>query len=623
MTVPTVFTAVDKFSSVVGKMGKSLGGFVKGAAFGISRLNEKFNSFFKLGDLSKQFLSLASTAAIAALIISGIKFSAKSLMDYDKAIAQLHNTLYSVGGGGFAAFQKSVEQTARSTDSSTIDIANSFRTIAGLDQSLAKTPGSLAAVSKAALTLSRATDSELTPATEGLVGVMHIFGLQANQANRIVNVLAAAQVNGAGTLEDQVENYKKWGVVAKSANITLEQSAGINAVFGQYLQKGTESATTLRTAIIRLQKAGAGYKSGIFNINDALGQTIGFYNKIKNQRGKDDFLIKLFGPRGASAGRILLDNAQKINDVTKSVTGTNTAFDMASRNMNTVYGLLDRIKNKWVTFITTNDDSNKAMNKFKDILRYVIINFDSIISTAITVVKWFLIFKTAVYAINVSLGIYNGIAAIMAATTTAVGAAASTSAVQVSGFGGMISTVSTELAIADTAAAGFFATLSAFVIPAALVALGGLAIWKVLQGNKEVQAHSAAVNREQTFNRNSPEGLISQFGNKKEENAYQSWWLSQVKGHPNMPETSFSRSQFDKQFGAGYDTKKIFDPSLVSNGALLAPATHAQVTHSTATTQNNLSIDINDPGNHVAGANMQGPTPIKMNITSTIGKQKP
>ena len=42
MTVPTVFTAVDKFSSVVGKMGKSLGGFVKGAAFGISRLNEKF-----------------------------------------------------------------------------------------------------------------------------------------------------------------------------------------------------------------------------------------------------------------------------------------------------------------------------------------------------------------------------------------------------------------------------------------------------------------------------------------------------------------------------------------------------------------------------------------------------
>jgi len=154
LTVPTVFTAVDRFSAVVRNMGRSLKNFTKNTGSNFLRFNQRFNQFFKLDDAKRQLLSYASTAAVVGGIVSGIVFSGKSMIDYEKNIAQLHMILDDVSTKGFTKFQKQVDKVAKDLQYSSVDVASSFAKIAELNYSLAETPESLAQVSKSAITLS-------------------------------------------------------------------------------------------------------------------------------------------------------------------------------------------------------------------------------------------------------------------------------------------------------------------------------------------------------------------------------------------------------------------------------------------------------------------------------------
>jgi len=113
------------------------------------------------------------------------------------------------------------------------------------------------------------------------------------------------------------------------------------------------------------------------------------------------------------------------------------------------------------------------------------------------------------------------------AATLAMGsqtAAVAAQTMKVTGFGSAIAGVTTEMGAANVAATGFFATLSEFVIPAALIALGGLAIWKVLNHPKWMDGYTTDGPGPAT---DPMTKKINWFSNPKQEDAYQKWWLQQ------------------------------------------------------------------------------------------------
>ena len=80
LKIPTIFTAVDKISGIVKNMGKNVQGFANKMQSGISAGNRLFRKLTpSIGEAGKQLLSFASTAAIAASIVSGAHFGVKAL----------------------------------------------------------------------------------------------------------------------------------------------------------------------------------------------------------------------------------------------------------------------------------------------------------------------------------------------------------------------------------------------------------------------------------------------------------------------------------------------------------------------------------------------------------------
>lgn len=619
LTIPTIFTAVDRISAVVSAMGKNVNTFASKAASNVGKFSNKLNSLIPgYNAVKKALLGYIGAAVLASALIGGLVFSGKSLIEYEKNVSSLHGILNNLTDAGFKPFQKEIDRVAKSTRYSAVDVAASFSKIAELNIALASTPESLGAVSSAAIVLSRASRMELTPATEALVSIMAQFGLQGKDANRVINVLSAGMIKGSSSIENQVEAYRMFGVVARGANITLEQSNALIQVLAKRQLKGSDAGTALRNAIINLQKAGAGYKSGQFSVNDALDQAKKKYDSLATARQKDAFLLALFQKRGITAGRILLDNIANYKQLTQDITGTSEAQAQSARNTDNVAGAWSQLVAQFVNYITSSDDVREGMTKLKDAIRWVTDNLDDIISGVITFVKWFTIVKTILWVVRGALLAYNLINTIFTATTIAATTATAAQTVTVTGFGAALSTTTTELELANTAASGFFATLSAFVLPAALVGLTGFAWSKIFATDhqREASRYLQDLNSAKTSafydQEMKPNGIQDPVAFGDMYDAQHNNVAGQYRR--KMPNFIDFRHHIGVVQSAVRDQTQQNVPTLM-NPVFKSHEVNEQNTHNT------LEVLLKDPGHNIKSTKVNGPIAIPVTVTSTTDKK--
>lgn len=409
MRIPTEFLAIDKFTSVLKTMTAGVSGFVKGTASAADKVNKKINGVFNsLGSLTQ----LALGVGVGAFLLQGVD----SLKQYETQVASFRTIVSDLNDKEFSQFRQQINAVAKDTKKSSIDVAMSFEKIAGLNSELAKTADGLGAVSKASITLAKASGDELGASAENLVGIMNQFSLGAKDADRVINVLAAGQAVGASTITQSAEAYKNFGSVAKGANITLEESQALIQTLGKYSLFGAEAGTKLRGVTLQLQKAGMGYASGQFNINDALLQAQKKFTKLSTAKKQDAFLTKLFGAENITAGKILLSNISTYQDFTKGVTGTSEAQKAAAINSDTLAVKVDELKSSWINHLTSNNQANEGMNSAKKILGFLADNIDDVVKWSIRLVGLLYAIKAitwittaAIWAYNVALGIQGAL----------------------------------------------------------------------------------------------------------------------------------------------------------------------------------------------------------------------
>lgn len=408
LKVPTIFTAKDKVSSIVRTMGRNVQGFTNKLQTGVSAGNRLFRKLTpSIGEAGKQLLSFASAASIATGIFATANFSSQKMMDYEDAVASFRTIVSDLNDVEFAKFESAIGKVAKDTKKSTVDIANSFEMIAGLNSDFAKTAGGLSQVSEAAITLSKASKDELGVATENLIGIMNQFNYGAEESARVINVLAAGQAVGAASISQSAKSYKNFGAVAAGANVTLEESMALIQTLAGKMITGSEAGTGLKAVILKLQQAGLGYSKGQFDINEALEQAKAKFDKLKTAKEKDAYLTDLIGANHINTGAILLNNLGTYKDFTAGVTGTSEAQKAAAINTDTFRVKIEQLKNKWVNLITTNKESNSTMETAKDMVGWVTDNMEDLIKWVVIGVSVFAGFKAILIATEVALGIYN------------------------------------------------------------------------------------------------------------------------------------------------------------------------------------------------------------------------
>lgn len=180
---------------------------------------------------------------------------------------------------------------------------------------------------KQTITLSQAAGMSMTDAANSMAGTINQFGLQASEANRVINVLAAGSKYGAAEITQLSESFKVTGAACAAAGLSVEQTAGALEVLSKNNLKGAEAGTALRNIMLKMQTA-LGVDFNKTSLSEAL-------TKLKPKMKDATYMAKIFGMENIAAAQFLIKNADAVDTMTQKVTGTQVATEQAAVNTDT------------------------------------------------------------------------------------------------------------------------------------------------------------------------------------------------------------------------------------------------------------------------------------------------
>lgn len=401
--VPAVFMAIDRVSAPVRNMANSVQGFAARAQGAITTANASFNKLIPtFGQIGQQLFAFSAATAFTLGIYSAVN----AVKDYETALASL-SAITGVTGKAFIPFQAQVSAVATATQKSGIEVAKAFEIVGSAKAELLQNADALGAVTQAAITLSKASRDDLAASAANLTGVMNQFSLGAEQANRVINVLAAGSQVGAANITQINEAMVNFGAVAAGSNISVEQAVALVETLGEKSLFGAEAGTKLRGAVLKLQQAGVGYASGQFNINDALSEAQKRLAKLTTAKQKDAAILKMFGAENITTGKILLDNVETFNRFTQGVTNTNVAQQQAAINSNTLAERLSQLQAAWVNMLTGNTQANTGLNAAKNLIAFVTNNLSTLVTVLGAAIALLTAYKVGLVLSSAALTAYN------------------------------------------------------------------------------------------------------------------------------------------------------------------------------------------------------------------------
>ncbi|MGL4994450.1 MAG: phage tail tape measure protein [Bacteroidales bacterium] len=215
-------------------------------------------------------------------------------------------------------------------------VADSYKILASnIDVSKIGLDG-LNEIQERAITLAQAAGISVGEAAQALAGTINQFGLSADEANRVINVLAAGSKYGAAEIPELAQSFKVVGAAASAAGLTVEQTAGAIEVLSKNNLKGAEAGTALRNIMLKLQTE-LGIDLGETGLSTAL-------EALKPKLTDVTYLSKLFGMENIAAAQFLITNASAVEEMTNRVTDSSVAQEQAAIRTETNAAKMDRMR---------------------------------------------------------------------------------------------------------------------------------------------------------------------------------------------------------------------------------------------------------------------------------------
>lgn len=286
----------------------------------------------KAGGLMSRLNAIALSAIIDQVrsVADGLKQLATPAIQFEQSMHDLSAITGSVGDE-LEELTKAAREVGAESGLGASESARAFSVLAGqIDVPIE----SLKTLQKQTILLAQAGALPLEDAANAVAGTINQFGLEAEEASRVVNVLAAASRAGGAEVNDISESFKVAGAAAASAGVSVEETAGALEILAQNNTKGSEAGIALRNMLVSMQAqlgidiSKTGFAGGLDIIRKDL-------SGMSSQVDRTTYLAKVFGRQNIVAAQYLLDNADAVREMTKAVTGTQSAQEQATIRTNT------------------------------------------------------------------------------------------------------------------------------------------------------------------------------------------------------------------------------------------------------------------------------------------------
>lgn len=475
--IPTTFTAIDKFSTIVSKMGKGIKTFGNDSVSAMKRFDNKVStSFGKLSNLSQMALGLGAGAIFGLAIQNNI--------EYEDSLASV-STITGVTGKGLADLEAMSMKTAVSQRMLGKDVLKAYELIGSAKPELLSNVKLLDEVTNAAVTLAKAGRMELAPAAESLTNTLNQFGLGGEQAKNVIDNLANGAQLGSASIVETSDSLAKFGTIAAATGTKVNESIALIQLVSPF-EKGAEAGTKLRNVLGKMagakilpkDAAAVLQRLGVdLNVvtNKALPLSVRLKEMSKVGKNATD-VMQVFGTENAALAQAIFNNVGSFDKMLKGVDKSGTALEQAKSQTNTFAEAIKNIKTSFLNTTTATQSQNATLDTFKSILFTVGDNMDTVVTVALGLVGAFLLMKAILIATTVVTGAYNVVLGISTAITqnnkrALIGNAVAQNAYKVAMA---IGTGVTWLATAATTAFGIALNLGLWPILAIVAAIGAV-----------------------------------------------------------------------------------------------------------------------------------------------------
>lgn len=309
------------------------------------RFRDKMADAAKAG-LGAFGLNLFGAAAAVTAFVGVIRGAAQTITGFEQANANLASIL-----------GVSKDQIGELTDSAIAlgpALGRLPQEVTDLQTELAKlgftTPQILEA-QEAVILLANATGESLGKSAEVAAATLKGFGLDADQTQRVVDVMAQSFNATSLDLEKFSTAMATLAPAAKAAGFSFEETTALVGVLADRGLDASVVGTSLRSIFQDLAKTG-------MTLDEALAQ-------INNSSNKNATAFELFGERAASAGIILAETREETDRVTTSLQAAGGAAEtMARTQLDTLSGSVKQLSAAWDGFILSIEKGDGALGAF-------------------------------------------------------------------------------------------------------------------------------------------------------------------------------------------------------------------------------------------------------------------
>jgi TP901 family phage tail tape measure protein len=418
--IPTIYTATDKYSSVVDIMSSKTRDFGEKAQAFIGKGEKAFGKLGHVLDHAQEHvLELYSTVVLASKLVQGVEFSFESVVTYGEKIADLKATT-GLTGKAFDAFNDKIIEVAKSSEKSAIDVADVFKIVAKANPDLLNNAEALGKISDASILMAKATGMELGPAAESLTVLMSKMQIGANDAGQTVDVLSAASQAGKYKVNELADGLTQFSATAKAMKMSLAESAGLLQLSSSFAVAGegaNESGAHIRKFLMVLEQAkiispgiSAALKHAGISTKMLADPTVSLTEKVEalqKIQGKGALLDKLFGPRNAEFVKGLLSHAGALDEIIKKTGEQGKAEEMAAIREGTLDESLKRLKAAWLNVLIGSGKAGEGLTIFQKAIDFLSHHMKIIVEIGGAILGLFIAWKALMIASRIVMVGYN------------------------------------------------------------------------------------------------------------------------------------------------------------------------------------------------------------------------
>lgn len=331
----TLNKSVNKVSQTVNAVSTNISKSVTNVNTSINKINTTVEK--TTNNITNQLnkISLSAFVDIARNLSEAFKSLASSGAGFEQSMANLSSAT-GITGKELADLSQIARETGKNTGLGAAAAADAFAQLASQIQIDKVGMEGLKTLQKETITLAQASGMSMTDSATAMATTINQFGLEATEANRVINVMAAGSKHGAASISDLAQSFKVTGSVASAAGLSVEQTAGAIEVLSKNNLKGAEAGTALRDILVKMQTT-LGMNVGETGLSAAL-------ETLKPQMNDATFLAKTFGTENMAVAQYLIANATAVDQMTTAVTNTNIAQEQAAIRTNTSAEQMKRIQ---------------------------------------------------------------------------------------------------------------------------------------------------------------------------------------------------------------------------------------------------------------------------------------